>query len=214
MAATVFLDLDGTLVDPKPGITDSVRYALRQLGQPVPAADDLHWVIGPPLLESFASLGVPDHQAALDLYRARYSAGGMYDAEVYAGIPEVLQWLKARGDRLVLMTAKPHVYARKITARLGLAAWLDAEYGPELDGTRNDKAELLAHAMAEVGVTSKQAVMVGDRSHDIAAARANGIGSVAVTWGYGTKEEWRRTDAVCARPADLVELITRLLPAA
>ena len=209
---TVFLDLDGTLVDPKPGITDTVRYALRELGQPVPRADDLHWVIGPPLLESFATLGVPDPQEALDLYRVRYTAGSMYDTEVYPGIPAALAALKARGDRLVLMTAKPHVYARKITERLGLAAWLDAQYGPELDGTRNDKAELLGHAMAELGVAPVQAVMVGDRRHDIAAARANGIGSLAVAWGYGMAEEWREADTVCKRVPDLPDAITSLLP--
>ena len=210
---TVFLDLDGTLVDPKPGITDAMRYALRALGRPVPEADELHWVIGPSLLESFTALGVPDPQAALDLYRARYTAGGMYDTEVYLGIPEVLCALKARGDRLILMTAKPHVYARKITARLGLTEWLDAEYGPELDGTRNDKAELLAHAIEELAVAPGQAVMVGDRRHDIAAARANGVASLAATWGYGNAEEWSRADAQCARVADLVDLIASLVPA-
>ncbi len=209
---TVFLDLDGTLVDPKPGITDALRHALRQLGQPVPEPAALHWVIGPPLLESFAALGVPDPQAALDLYRARYVAGGMYDTAVYPGIPEVLAALTARGDRLVLMTAKPHVYARKITARLGLAAWLDAEYGPELDGTRNDKAELLAFAMAELGVAPECAVMVGDRRHDIAAARGNRVASVAVAWGYGAPEEWRGADRVCALVPELVAAIAELLP--
>ncbi len=209
----MFLDLDGTLVDPKPGITDAVRYALRELGRPVPEADDLHWVIGPPLLESFSALGVPDPREALDLYRKRYTAGGMYDTEVYPGVPQVLAALKARGDRLILMTAKPHAYARKITKRLGLAERLDREYGPELDGTRNDKAELLAHAMVELGVTPEQAVMVGDRRHDIAAARANEIPSVAVTWGYGMAEEWRDADAICEQVADLVNTITGLLPA-
>ncbi len=209
----MFLDLDGTLVDPKPGITDAVRFALRELGRPVPDADELLWVIGPPLLESFAALGVPDPQDALDHYRTRYSAGGMYDTEVYSGIPAVLTELKTRGHQLVLMTAKPHVYARKITARLGLADWLDAEYGPELDGTRNDKAELLGHAMAELGVAPEHSVMVGDRRHDIAAARANGIRSVAVAWGYGKTEEWHGADTVCAQVPDLPGAIAGLLAA-
>src|SRR3712207_5890198 len=109
-------DLDGTLTDPKAGITRSVQYALDQLGQPVPDADALAWMIGPPLIASFTKLlGRPeDAHEALRLYRERFGVTGLFENEVYAGIPALLQELRDKGVRLFVATSKPHVYARRI----------------------------------------------------------------------------------------------------
>lgn len=189
--AAIFLDLDGTLTDPKPGITAAVRHALLSLGLSAPSSDELAWTIGPPLIDSFRRLGAPDPQAALDLYRAHYNAGGLYDATVFPGILPSLAAMQDAGHRLYVATAKPHAYARKITAHFGLAPFMTAEFGPELDGTRNDKAELLAHALDLTGEDPADAVMVGDRHHDIDAARANRMDAIAVAWGYGTGDEHR-----------------------
>jgi phosphoglycolate phosphatase len=201
--AAIFLDLDGTLTDPKPGITGAVRHALLTLGLPAPHPDDLTWTIGPPLIDSFRRLGAPDPEEALGLYRAHYNAGGLYDAVVFPGIPASLDMMHAAGHRLYLATAKPHAYARKITAHFGLASYMTAEFGPELDGNRNDKADLLAHALAETGEEAATAVMVGDRRHDVDAARANGMAAIAVAWGYGGADEHRAADLRLHRPEDL-----------
>ncbi len=207
----VFLDLDGTLSDPKPGIVRCIAHALDQLGLDCPDADDLDWVIGPPLLDSFARLGARDPHAALDLYRARYQDTGLFENRVYDGVPEALAQLTARGCRLFLATAKPHVYARRITAHFGLAKWFEQEFGPELDGTRNNKADLLAHALQVTGADPARSVMVGDRSHDLAAAAAVGMGAIGVTWGFGGAAELASADRLCGHPRDLVRDVGALI---
>jgi len=209
--AAIFLDLDGTLVDPKPGITGSVQHALGELGLAVPTADDLEWVIGPPLLDSFRRLGAADPNHALALYRARYSSGGMFDCAVYDGVPGILAELRAAGHRLFLATAKPHVYAKKITAHFGLAGYLEAEFGPELDGTRNDKGNLLAHACELLGLDPGSAVMIGDRDNDLNAARANAMAFIGVLWGYAAKGELSDADQLCKVPCDLPAAVRALL---
>jgi len=107
----VFLDLDGTLTDPKPGITRSIVHALEALGHDAPDPDSLTWAIGPSLVDSFARLGVADPEAALGLYRARYTEVGLFENRVYEGIPEALAALRDAGHRLFVATAKPHAYA-------------------------------------------------------------------------------------------------------
>ena len=188
--AHVFLDLDGTLTDPKPGITRSVIHALECMGLDAPVPDELDWVIGPALVDSFARLGVKDVQAALGHYRMRYADVGLFENTPYDGVEAALTALQGAGKTLCVATAKPHVYARRITKHFGLARFMAHEFGPELDGTRNDKGELLAHALELTGVDPRTAVMVGDRHHDIDAARAVGMQAVAVRWGYGTPGEW------------------------
>lgn len=208
---TVFLDLDGTLTDPKPGITRSAVYALEKLGVPSPPADELTWMIGPALVWSFEKLGVPDPEAALAAYRERYTSVGLFENRVYDGIPQVLRDLRAAGHQLCLATAKPHAYARRITAHFGLADFMSHEFGPELDGTRNDKAELLAHALQVTGARPETSVMIGDRHHDLDAASANGMASIAVTWGYGGAEELSGATRTCHAVADLPKAVAALL---
>lgn len=203
----VLLDLDGTLVDPKPGILGSIQYALRRLGAPVPPMDELSWAIGPPLRTSFPKLLGHDEltEEAVSLYRENYRNGAMYDAIVYAGIPEALQSLSAAGCRLIVATAKPHVFARPIVERLGLAPYFAAVHGPELDGTNDDKADLIAEIAKREGVACAQAVMIGDREHDVIAARRNGMRAIGVTWGYGSVDELiaAGASALCGAPLSL-----------
>jgi len=208
----LFLDLDGTLTDPKTGITKSITYALEKLGMTAPAPDDLEWVIGPALLDSFAKLGVDDPALAVTYYRERYTDVGLFENTVYAGIPETLKRLQSAGYTMYLATAKPHAYARKITAHFGLSQFLTYEFGPELDGTRNDKADLLEYALRKTGHKAQDCIMIGDRHHDFDAAKANGMQAIGVTWGYGNESELTLADAICQRPADLAGIITRLLP--
>ncbi|MHA6265791.1 HAD hydrolase-like protein [uncultured Aliiroseovarius sp.] len=208
---TVFWDLDGTLTDPKPGITGSVVKALEALGLDAPHPDDLEWVIGPALLWSFEKLGVANPQAALDHYRAFYEdEGGMYDCTVFDGIPEALSTIKSR-HVMHIATAKPHAYARKITAHFGLAQHMTHEFGPELDGTRNDKGDLLRHALAYTSTDPGGCVMVGDRHYDLNAARAVDMKFVGVTWGYGGSDDLSDADAMVETPADLPGVIETLL---
>ena len=133
----VFLDLDGTLMESHPGILSSLTHAFRMTGYPDIAEQDLTWLIGPPFVDSLAKLGIADPTPVLDAYRGHYRSSGMFDARVYDGIFTALEALKAAGHRLYLATAKPISYASEITAHFGLAPHMSAEFGPELDGTRN-----------------------------------------------------------------------------
>lgn len=207
---TVFLDLDGTLTDAGPGIIASVVHALDALGIAAPAPESLGWIIGPPLIDTFARLGTPDPAEALQLYRARYTSVGLFENSVYPGIPAALTALGAR-YHLCLATAKPHAYATRITAHFELTPHFSREFGPELDGTRNDKGELLAYALDQLGLTAADCVMVGDRHHDIDAARAVGMASIGVGWGYGAPGELDAANAFCDSPASLVATVRTVL---
>jgi phosphoglycolate phosphatase len=211
----VLVDLDGTLVDPKPGLVGSVQYALRQLGQPVPATEELLWLIGPPFRVSFPKLlGRADlTEQAISYYRESYFSGGMYDAIVYPGVAEALDGLAAAGCRLFVATSKPHHYARPILEHFGLARRFSAIHGPELDGTNDHKADLIAHIVAREGVDPARAVMIGDREFDVLAAARNGIPAIGVTWGYGSRAELEAAGAasLCEAPGGLAAAALNLL---
>ena len=191
--SVVLFDLDGTLTDPKEGITKSVQHALRAVGQ---VADDLEALtpfIGPPLRESFRELaGLPADQveAAVAAYRDYYGARGMYENVAYEGIREVLAGLAAAGRRLAVATSKPTVFAEPILDRYELRGWFEVVAGAELDGSRSRKSEVIALAFEQLGVPAgRTGVMVGDRHHDIVGAHEAGVSSIGVLWGYGSIEE-------------------------
>jgi phosphoglycolate phosphatase len=129
----------------------------------------------------------------------------MYEASVYPGMRETLAALKARGGRLIVCTSKPVAYAPQILERLELLGFFDAVYGAELDGRFDDKAELMAHLIAREGVSPAHALMIGDRMFDIRAAKANGLRSLGVTWGYGSCKELEEAgaDLICERVPEL-----------
>jgi len=206
----VFLDLDGTLVDSQPGILGSLAHAFAAIGRPDLAQDDLTWMIGPPFVDSFRKISLDDPQSAIDAYRAHYQSEGMFNAQVYDGIPQALDRLIDAGARLYIATAKPHVYARKITAHFDIAPRMVDEFGPELDGTRNWKGDLLAHALQKTGEDPARSVMIGDRHHDIAAAAEVGMASIAVRWGYGQPDEWSGARCVLDTPELLPDAVKSL----
>ena len=207
----VFLDLDGTLMDSKPGILSSLTHAFRATGHDALAETDLTWMIGPPFQDSFKKLGITAAEATLAAYRDHYTSHGMYDAQIYSGIEATLDTLLAEGHRLYLMTAKPIAYAARITAHFGLAPRMTREYGPGLDGSLNWKGDLLAHALSETGEDAGRSVMIGDRHHDIAAAKQVGMPSIAAAWGYGDASEWDGRSAVNQTPAEVPETVRYLL---
>lgn len=208
----ILIDLDGTVHDPAPGIIGSVQFALRELGLPVPDAPDLHWVIGPPLRVVFPQVGVKadDVERAVQLYRVNYRGGAMYDAIVYDGVPEALDALRGMGARLIMATSKPHPFAKPIMEKFGLSDRFAAIHGAELDGTRDDKAELIRHIIAEEGVDPDRAVMVGDRKFDCLGAGKNGIPTIGVLWGYGSADELRENGAahLAEAPGDLPRIVS------
>jgi phosphoglycolate phosphatase len=205
---STFFDLDGTLTDPKPGITRCIQYALEHLGFPVPTQDDLVWCIGPPLHASMKKFVGTDELAhrAVELYRERFRDVGLYENEAYAGIEETLAKVAVGGRRLFVATSKPKVYADRIVEHFGLGGLFEHVFGSELDGTRTDKADLLAYALSAAKVDPARAIMIGDRSHDVVGARKNGMKAIGVLYGYGSLAELTDAgaDHLCAAHPDLV----------
>ena len=205
---STFFDLDGTLTDPKPGITRCIQYALEHLGFPVPTQDDLVWCIGPPLHASMKKFVGTDELAhrAVELYRERFRDVGLFENEAYAGIEETLAKVAVGGRRLFVATSKPKVYADRIIEHFGLGGLFEHVFGSELDGTRTDKADLLAYALSAAKVDPARAIMIGDRSHDVVGARKNGMKAIGVLYGYGSLAELTDAgaDHLCAAHPDLV----------
>ncbi|MEO8751420.1 MAG: HAD hydrolase-like protein [Casimicrobiaceae bacterium] len=206
-APVLLFDLDGTLTDNYPGITRSILYALDRMGVAPPVDGTLLRCVGPPLRESFAWLldtrDVPQIEQAIAFYRERYADVGWRENVVYDGIDEMLATLAGGPSRLFLCTSKPELFARRIVTLFGLSGYLDGIYGADLEGRLDDKVKLLAHLAATEGVDTERTIMIGDRSHDIRAARMNGTRSVGVLWGYGAPEELAGADAIVATPAEL-----------
>lgn len=210
----ILLDLDGTLTDPREGITRCIQYALERLDQPVPEQDRLLHFIGPPLHESFSEmLGGNEKLAdrAVALYRERFGEVGLYENAPYPGIGAALEALRSGRARLFVATSKPTIYARRIVVHFGLDKWLEDVFGSELDGTRTDKSELLAHIAGQLGLATETARMVGDREHDMIGARNNGIQGLGVIWGYGSEQELLEAGATALlrTPGELARLVTQ-----
>lgn len=212
----ILFDLDGTLTDPKTGITRSIQFALNKLGNPIPEPEELLWCIGPPLLESFEKILGPDNTSlakeALFYYRERFSRIGKLENQIYSGIPEILYSLNQLGLSLFVATSKPCVYAREIIGHLDLTTYFRKIYGSKLNGNFTDKGELIAHIMEEEGLSPDDTVMVGDRKYDIAAAKNNNIKSLGVTYGFGSKEELIKAgaDFLAEKPSEIKEIISQL----
>lgn len=190
---TALLDLDGTLTDPKEGITRSVQHALTRFGIPAPDLDLLTPYIGPPLEDSFvalAHLGRAQAREAVEVYRERFADVGVFENVLYDGITDELDRLAAEGWQLAVATSKPTVFAERILAHFDLSDRFAAVAGSELDGSRRHKSEVIAYALRALGqAPGPDVVMVGDREHDMRAAKACGLRAVGVTWGYGTVRE-------------------------
>jgi len=210
-ARVLLFDLDGTLTDPRPGIVGCIRFALDRLRVSCPSDEVLAGYIGPPLRGTFATLldtsDAERIEEALRLYRQRFADKGLYENKIYAGVPAMLDSVGHVARAAYVATSKPAVYAERIVSHFKLGHHFRKVYGAELDGRRDDKAELLAYLLATEGVEPSASVMVGDRSADIIAAKANEVRSIGVLWGYGSEEELTDAgaDMLCRTPSELAQ---------
>ncbi|MAU01972.1 MAG: HAD family hydrolase [Anaerolineaceae bacterium] len=210
---TLLFDLDGTLTDPKVGITESIRYALDRMERPYPPDASLDWCIGPPLQESFAKLLQSDDpqlgQEALRLFRERFGTVGLFENTLYRSIPQVLSTLQAAGLRLFIATSKPAVYAQQIVQHFDLERFFLVVYGSELDGRLTQKSDLIRHVLHQENLDPDHTLMIGDREHDMLGAKANGVAGAGVTWGYGSPTELTNAGAATLlhQPDDLLKFL-------
>ena len=209
----VLFDLDGTLTDPREGITRCIAYAVERMGVTAPPLDELTFAIGPPLRPSLARvLGTDDPsivEQALAHYRERFADVGLFENEPYEGIPEVLASVRDSGAAMIVCTSKPLVYAKRIVEHFGLHLHFDAVHGCELDGTREDKRDLMEYLLPLHGVAPAEAAMIGDRGVDMRAARHHGLHAIGALWGYGSAEELREHGAqvLCELPRDITSVL-------
>lgn len=195
----ILFDLDGTLTDPKIGITSSVQYALRALGIDEPNLDKLEPFIGPPLADSFMEFyGLTPEQTklAIEKYHERFDKQGIYENEMYEGIDRLLAALKKNGKMLSIASSKPTPLVIRVLEYFHIKEYFDYIVGSELDGRRSKKEEVVKEALrlmvpASLGTQErkKRVAMVGDRKFDIEGAKAFGLTSVGVSFGYAPEGE-------------------------
>lgn len=208
----ILFDLDGTITDSASGITESLIHTLERLGRPTPTPAELMEFIGPPIMDGFATMGIPveDRARALEFYRERYQERGAFDSHLYDGVVEVLRAVHSAGIPLGLATSKPETQARRILDHYGIDDVFAFIGGASDDEVRSEKEDVVAwtvdHLRAQ-GHDLSETVMVGDRTHDVIGARANGIPTIAVEWGYGSMAEWTGAIAVAKTPSDLRKLL-------
>lgn len=195
----ILFDLDGTLTDSSPGIINSIVYALKKYGISVEDTAELRKFLGPPLHESFKDFyGFDENKSmeAVAFYREYFSTKGLLENDVYKGILDLLQKLNDKGKRLILATSKPQKFTDRIMDHFDLAKYFEFIAGSNMDGTRSKKAEVIAYALHECQITDKsKVVMIGDREHDIIGAKAVGIDSVGIEYGYGDYNELHNAGA-------------------
>ncbi|HFR3591067.1 HAD family hydrolase [Streptococcus suis] len=198
MYQTILFDLDGTLTDSGQGILNSVAYALEKMGIEEPDAANLNQFIGPPLYESFSrfyQLSPEDTQSAVDAFRVYFKEKGMFENQLYPGIIPLLEELRTAGKTLVIATSKPEIFAKQILEHFGIAHYFDVIAGASLDSSRISKADVIGYAINQLEAFPKQAVMIGDREHDIEGARMHQLPAIGVLYGYGNKQEFEKAGA-------------------
>lgn len=220
MQRIILFDLDGTLTDPGLGITNSVIYALDKFGISVEDRSELYKFIGPPLLNSFMDFcGFDEEKAsqAVTYYRELYNVTGKYENEVYEGVTEMLQNLKEQGFLLLVATSKPEYLAKDILEHFSLAEYFCVIAGSDLEGVRNTKGKVITYALKQYAEkhdismekVKENAIMVGDRFHDIHGAKENGIESIGVLYGYGNGDEFEQAgaDYIVEFPKDIIRVV-------
>ena len=205
----IFFDLDGTLSDPAEGIIRCLEYAVIGAGGMSHSRKQLIKYIGPPLRDSLQELLPKADGAQLDraigMYRKRYTSHGMFENKLYPDIPRMLDELQDLGHSMWVVTAKPRDFAVKILDYLEISSSFRGVYGPELNQHDVLKSALIRRALDENGLSERGTAMVGDRSYDIEAAREEGVYSVGVLWGFGSRDELETAgaDLFINSPADL-----------
>jgi phosphoglycolate phosphatase len=210
----ILFDLDGTLTDPLEGMTRCFHYALERMSAPLPTRGELQLHIGPPLRSTFSQIMKTSDEAmierAVNLYRERFSEVGMFENEVYDGVPEMLASLRALSKRLFVATSKVQVYTERILKHFNLSSFFEGVYGSEMSGKFDNKADLIRHILANESLVADETLMVGDRKYDITGAKENCCFAVGVTYGYGSAEELKEAgaDFLCHSPFDVTALFT------
>ena len=210
----VIFDFDGTVIDTGEGILKSLQFAFLDQGRAAPDLSDLKKFIGPPIHYSFTHFyGVSEAQVGdyIKSYRSRYREKGVFEAELYDGMVETIEALRARGVKTGIASSKPEKLIYDVMAHFHLTDLFDAVVGTQFDDSNHaGKADLVRESMRKLGAADKSRVlMVGDRYFDIDGAAGAGVDSCGVLFGYGSKEEFEAHHAtyIIESAKELLELV-------
>jgi phosphoglycolate phosphatase len=197
MKKAILFDLDGTLTDSGEGIMNCAKLALEHYGLPIPSEAELRTFVGPPLHDSFIRFGVPAEEAdnAIKIYRSRYIPIGKFENHPYEGIQDTLEKLKALGHTLYVATSKPETMSVDILEHFDMAKYFDIIAGASFDRSRSSKEDVIAYLLDQCGDYDEK-IMVGDTAFDVIGAKAHGIPTVGVAWGYGKVEDMKNAGAI------------------
>ena len=197
MKKAIVFDLDGTLTDSGEGIMNCAKLALEHYGLPIPSEAELRTFVGPPLHDSFIRFGVPAEEAdnAIKIYRSRYIPIGKFENHPYEGIQDTLEKLKALGHTLYVATSKPETMSVEILEHFDMAKYFDIIAGASFDRSRSSKEDVIAYLLNQCGDYDRK-IMVGDTAFDVIGAKAHGIPTVGVAWGYGKVEDMENAGAI------------------
>lgn len=210
----ILFDLDGTLTDPIEGMTRCFHYALERMSAPLPTREELQLHIGPPLRSTFSLILNTDDavlvERAVLFYRERFSETGMFENEVFDGVPEMLASLQSSSKRLFVATSKVQAYTHRILDHFNLSRYFEGVYGSAPDGKFDNKADLIEHILASESLAHNETLMVGDRKYDMRGAKQNDCFALGVTYGYGSEEELRESgaDYICRSPQEVAALFS------
>lgn len=208
----IFFDLDGTLTDSGEGILNCAALALEHFGIPVPSREEMRVFVGPPLHETFQKFGIPADKTdeAIRVYRSRYNTVGKFENIPYPGIRELLEKLKEQGHRLFVATSKPEETSIEILEKFGLASYFEVIAGATMDTSRSSKSAVIAYLLEKIGQV-ENVVMVGDTAFDVTGAKAHGIPTIGVSWGYGVVSDMEQAGAIAIAHGteELFELLTQ-----
>ena len=206
----IFFDLDGTLTDSGEGIINCAILALKHFGLPIPSREEMRVFVGPPLDKSFINHGVSADKAdeAIRVYRSRYTTVGKFENFPYPGIRELLETLKQQGHRLFVATSKPEGMSVEILEKFELAQYFELICGATLDGSRSKKEDVIAYLLEKTG-DMENVIMIGDTKFDVLGAKAHGIPTIGVSWGYGKVDDMVSAGAaaIANTPAQLLEML-------
>ena len=208
----ILFDLDGTLTDSGEGIMNCAKLALSHYGITVEDEQSLRVFVGPPLQKTFAEFGVPREEVdhAIEIYRSRYIPIGKFENHPYPGIQELLEKLRANGHKLYVATSKPEETSVEILEHFDLARYFDIICGASFDASRHTKDEVIACLLERIGEKT-DAIMVGDTAFDVLGAKAHGIPTIGVSWGYGKVSDMENAGAagIAHTMEELYDLITK-----
>ncbi|MBQ2468145.1 MAG: HAD hydrolase-like protein [Clostridia bacterium] len=209
----IFFDFDGTVIDTGKGVKNGVKYALEHYGFKIPDTSVLNGFMGPPLSSSFPGyygLTAEQTEDAIRVYREYYSSKGVYEFELYPGIENLLKTLRDHGRDLFIASTKPEKFVKLIMADAGLDKYFRFIGGATLDGSMEDKPDIINYVLANNSdLDRSSSVMIGDRKFDINGAKICGLPSIAVLYGYGSREELEEAgaDAFASSTGELLDLL-------